>query len=262
MNLPYHIVIPARLAAQRLPGKPLLEIGGRPLIEHVYRRARAASAQRIVIATDAQEIAVCARSFGAEAVMTSGAHHSGSDRIAECVSRLGWGAETVIVNLQGDEPLMPPACLDQAAALLAANPWADVASLYWPITEPDEVADPNAVKVVTDSRDAALYFSRSVIPHPRGSAGLAQAAVDGVSWKRHIGLYAYRAAALAAFTASAPGMLERVEKLEQLRFLENGRRIVMARAAEFIPAGVDTPEDLSRVRALLETAAGSGSARP
>jgi 3-deoxy-manno-octulosonate cytidylyltransferase (CMP-KDO synthetase) len=262
MSAPYHIVIPARLAAQRLPGKPMIEIAGKPLIEHVYRRARAASAQRVVIATDAEEIAVRARSFGAEAVMTSAVHPSGSDRIAECVVRLGWSADTVVVNLQGDEPLMPPACLDQVAALLAAEPGADVASLYWPITEPDEVADPNTVKVVTDSRDAALYFSRSVIPHTRGAAGLAQAAAGGVSWKRHIGLYAYRPAALAAFTATAPGALERVEKLEQLRFLESGRRIVMARAVEFIPAGVDTADDLRRVRALLETAAESGSTRP
>jgi 3-deoxy-manno-octulosonate cytidylyltransferase (CMP-KDO synthetase) len=168
----------------------------------------------------------------------------------------------VVVNLQGDEPLMPPACLDQAAALLAADPAADVASLYWPITSADEAADPNAVKVVTDSRDVALYFSRSVIPHPRGAQGLAEAAAAGVSWKRHIGLYAYRAAALAAFTASAPGALERIEKLEQLRFLENGRRIVMARAVEFIPAGVDTPDDLARVRALFETAGEPGSDRP
>lgn len=261
MKTPYHIVIPARLAAQRLPGKPLLEVAGRPLIEHVYRRACAASAQRVVIATDAEEIAACARSFGAEVVMTSTAHQSGSDRIAECVGRLGWSAETVVVNLQGDEPLMPPACLDQVAALLAADPAADAASLYWPVAEPDEVADPNVVKVVTDCRGAALYFSRSLIPHPRG-AGLAQAVAGGASWKRHIGLYAYRAAALAAFTSAAPGVLERIEKLEQLRFLEHGRRIVMAQALEFIPAGVDTHDDLRRVRSLLETAGASGSSQP
>jgi 3-deoxy-manno-octulosonate cytidylyltransferase (CMP-KDO synthetase) len=261
VKAPYHIVIPARLAAERLPRKPLIEIAGKPLIEHVYRRACAASAQRVVIATDAEEIAACARSFGAEVMMTSAAHQSGSDRIAECVGRLGWSAETVVVNLQGDEPLMPPACLDQVAALLAADPAADAASLYWPITGPDEAADPNVVKVVTDSRDAALYFSRSVIPHPRGAAGLAQAALGGAGWKRHIGLYAYRAAALAAFTAAAPGVLERIEKLEQLRFLEHGRRIVMAAAVEFIPTGVDTPDDLRRIRALLETTSESGSSR-
>ncbi|MCU0988580.1 MAG: 3-deoxy-manno-octulosonate cytidylyltransferase [Xanthomonadales bacterium] len=256
MKSPYHVVIPARLASERLPGKPLIEIAGKPLIEHVFRRARAGSAQRVVIATDAEEIAACARAFGAEVVMTSAAHQSGSDRIAECVRSLGWSADTVIVNLQGDEPLMPAACLDQVAALLAADPTADAASLYWPVSEPEEAADPNVVKVVTDSRDAALYFSRSVIPHPRGAAGLAQAVSAGASWKRHIGLYAYRAAALAAFTAAAPGILERIEKLEQLRFLENGRRIVMAPAVQFIPAGVDTPDDLRRVRDLLATTPG------
>lgn len=261
MTTPYHIVIPARMASERLPGKPLIEIAGRPLIEHVYRAARAASATQVVIATDAEAIAERARAFGAEVVMTSAAHQSGSDRIAECAERLGWDGRTVIVNLQGDEPLMPPACLDQVAELLAADSEggfaADAASLWWPMTRADEVADPNAVKVVTDSRGAALYFSRSVIPHPRGAGGLAAALESalgaGAAWKRHIGLYAYRTEALQAFTAVGPGQLERLENLEQLRFLENGRRIVMAQAAEPIPAGVDTPDDLRRVRALLET---------
>lgn len=258
MTAPYHIVIPARLASERLPGKPLLEIAGRPLIEHVYRRACAASAARVVIATDADSVAERARSFGAEVVMTSADHPSGSDRIAECVERLGWDSRTVIVNLQGDEPLMPPACLDQAAALLAANPAADVASLWWPLREAAEVTDPNVVKVVTDQRGAALYFSRSVIPHPRGPGGVTAGLEAGVVWKRHIGLYAYRAVALQAFTAAGPGQLERLEKLEQLRFLENGRGIVMARAAEAIPAGVDTPDDLRRVRSLLENGGPAG----
>lgn len=241
------------MAAERLPGKSLLEIAGRPMIEHVYRRARAASAERVVIATDDDVIARRARAFGAEVVMTSATHQSGSDRIAECVGLLGWDRQAVIVNLQGDEPLMPAACLEQAAHLLAADPAADVASLWWPITTADEVTDPNAVKVVIDAQGAALYFSRSVIPHPRGAGGLAAALAAGAVWKRHIGLYAYRAAALQAFTAAGPGQLERLEKLEQLRFLETGRRIVMAQATEPIPAGVDTPEDLRRVRALLDT---------
>ncbi|MGK2926689.1 MAG: 3-deoxy-manno-octulosonate cytidylyltransferase [Lysobacterales bacterium] len=264
MTAPYHIVIPARLASERLPGKPLLEIAGRPLIEHVYRRACAASAARVVIATDADSIADCARSFGAEVVMTSADHPSGSDRIAECVERLGWDSRTVIVNLQGDEPLMPPACLDQVARLLAAStdhgPGADVASLWWPLREAGEVTDPNLVKVVTDQRGRALYFSRSVIPHPRDPGGVLAALAAGAVWKRHIGLYAYRADALLAFTAAGPGQLERLEKLEQLRFLEHGRAIVMAQAAEAIPAGVDTPDDLRRVRALLENGGPAGEA--
>lgn len=251
MSVSFHIVIPARMASQRLPGKPLLDVGGKPLIEHVYDRACLTAAQSVIIATDDAEIAGVARDFGATAVMTSAEHNSGSDRIAECVDLLGWSDETLVVNLQGDEPLMPPSCLDQAAALLAASVGADVSSLYWPVTRAEELADPNVVKVVTARDGTALYFSRSVIPHPRGVADIDRALQEGLQWKRHIGLYAYRASALRAFTTAAPAPLENIEKLEQLRFLECGRRIVMAQAAEFIPAGVDTPHDLQRVRSLL-----------
>ncbi|MDX1380514.1 MAG: 3-deoxy-manno-octulosonate cytidylyltransferase [Xanthomonadales bacterium] len=254
MKPEYRIVIPARLASERLPGKPLLEIAGRTLIEHVWRRARAAAAGGVVIATDATAIADHARGFGAEVVMTAGTHQSGSDRIAECVRRLGWPGDTVVVNLQGDEPLMPPACLDQVAALLAADPLADAASLYWPLTDRAEADDPNVVKVVTGRGGAALYFSRSLLPYPRGDA-------PASGWKRHVGLYAYRAAALQAFTESGPTPLEQTEKLEQLRFLENGGRIVLAEAAEFIPAGVDTPADLERVRAALAAPPENGPGR-
>jgi 3-deoxy-manno-octulosonate cytidylyltransferase (CMP-KDO synthetase) len=248
----YHIVIPVRMASQRLPGKPLLDIHGMTLIERVHARAMLGRAQSVVIATDDDEIAGTVRGFGAAAVMTSAAHASGSDRIAEAIDLLGWSDDTLVVNLQGDEPLMPPACLDQAAELLARDADAAVASLYWPIDDPGELADPNVVKVATALDGAALYFSRSVIPHPRGCADAGEALRSGQHWKRHIGLYAYRAAALRAFTAHAPTPLECIEKLEQLRFLESGKRIVMARAAEFIPAGVDTPEDLERIRSLLK----------
>jgi 3-deoxy-manno-octulosonate cytidylyltransferase (CMP-KDO synthetase) len=226
-------------------------IGGRSLIEHVWLRACEANASSVVIATDSKEIFEAAASFGAEAVMTDAGHESGSDRIAECADLKGWGDQTLIVNLQGDEPLMPPACLDQAAGLLQQDQSADIASLYWPISTAVEVEDPNVVKVVVDQQGAALYFSRAIIPFPRGSAGVGQALVEGVSWKRHIGLYAYRAGALRAFAGMQATPLESLEKLEQLRFLESGRRIVMARASEFIPAGVDTPEDLKRVQKLL-----------
>jgi len=153
--------------------------------------------------------------------------------------------------LQGDEPLMPPACLDQVAALLDGQDRAEVASLYWPIASAEEVADPNAVKVVTAADGTALYFSRSVIPHPRDAGDIGAALDAGLSWRRHIGLYAYRVSALRAFTATPPGPLEIAEKLEQLRFLESGRRIVMAEAVASIPAGVDTPRDLQRVRRLF-----------
>jgi len=253
MNPGYRIVIPARMASQRLPGKPLLTINGRPLIEHVYRRARESSARSVVIATDSTEIQSAARAFGAEAVMTSGAHESGSDRIAECIDIMDWPDETLVVNLQGDEPLMPKACLDQVAALLHKAPDADVASLFWPVDSADEVADANVVKVVMDQDGKALYFSRSVIPYPRG-ATIGAALQGGASWYRHIGLYAYRAGALRAFTGMPASPLEHLEKLEQLRFLEAGKVIRMERACSAIPAGIDTPADLERVRKLISGA--------
>jgi 3-deoxy-manno-octulosonate cytidylyltransferase (CMP-KDO synthetase) len=243
----YHIVIPARMASERLPGKPLARIGSSSLLERVWLRARASAASTVVIATDSEEVLAVAHAFGAEALLTSDRHPSGSDRIAECADLKGWGDAELIVNLQGDEPLMPPACLDQVAGLLAAHPDADVASLYDAFADETEAGDPNAVKVVTDRDGRALYFSRSRIPYRRGGA-------NAVTWRRHIGLYAYRAGALRAFTRTQPTPLEQAEKLEQLRFLESGRVIVMAQASETIPAGVDTPEDLARVRRLLAAA--------
>jgi 3-deoxy-manno-octulosonate cytidylyltransferase (CMP-KDO synthetase) len=247
MSAGYHIVIPARMASQRLPGKPLIAIGGRSLLEHVWRRACKASAQSIVIATDSDEIHDAVTRFGGDAVMTSTDHQSGSDRIAECVDIMGWPDDTLVVNLQGDEPLMPPACLDQVASILQNAADADVASLYWPVDTPEAVHDSNVVKVVVSGEGRALYFSRSVIPHPR-NVSVEAALQAGAGWNRHIGLYAYRAGALRAFTKMQASPLESLEKLEQLRFLEAGRCIVMERACEFIPAGVDTAEDLERVR--------------
>jgi 3-deoxy-manno-octulosonate cytidylyltransferase (CMP-KDO synthetase) len=242
----FRIVIPARMASERLPGKPLLELAGLTLIEHVFLRARDAGAEAVVIATDSEEIRAAAETFGAQCVMTSATHRSGSDRIAECADRMGWADDALIVNLQGDEPLMPAECLRQVAGLLEADPAADVSSLFWPIESNEEASDPNVVKVVTGCDGAALYFSRSPIPHLRGGAPH-----DTAGWKRHIGLYAYRAGALRAFTRLDPTPLEQLERLEQLRFLENGRRIAMDLACRAIPAGVDTPADLERVRRLL-----------
>ena len=247
----YHIVIPARMASERLPGKPLADIAGHPLVEHVYRRAAASGADEVVIATDSANVRDAATAFGAKAVMTSESHTSGSDRIAEAADLLGWSDEQLIVNLQGDEPLMPPLCLNQVAELLRNDDSADVASLYWPVSDPEQARDPNVVKVVTGRDHGALYFSRSEIPHARSPAAIQAASHGQYSWKRHIGLYAYRAGALRAFTSMAPSPLEATEKLEQLRFLESGHRIVMAEACEFIPAGVDTAEDLERTRKLL-----------
>jgi 3-deoxy-manno-octulosonate cytidylyltransferase (CMP-KDO synthetase) len=251
MTTDYRIVIPARMASERLPGKPLLSIAGRSLIEHVYRQACLSGAGGIVIATDDRKIHDTAEDFGAEVLMTSPTHQSGSDRIAECADRLGWADDLLIVNLQGDEPLMPPACLDQVAELLAGDPDADVASLYWPLDNVEEIDNPNVVKAVLDRSGHALYFSRSVVPYPRNWPDTGEALVSGIAWKRHIGLYAYRAGALRAFAAMQATPLESAEKLEQLRFLESGRRIRLERACAFIPAGVDTPADLERVRNVL-----------
>jgi len=251
MKSGYRIVIPARMASQRLPGKPLLDIAGRSLLEHVYRQAGRSGARQIVVATDDQQIFQSAQGFGAEVLMTSADHESGSDRIAECADQLGWDDHQLIVNLQGDEPLMPPACLDQVAALLESDPGADVASLFWPLDNSEEISNPNVVKVVVSESGRALYFSRSVVPFPRGWRDTADALESGIVWNRHMGLYAYRAGALRAFAAMDATPLESAEKLEQLRFLETGRQIRMSRACEFIPAGVDTPEDLERVRSII-----------
>jgi 3-deoxy-manno-octulosonate cytidylyltransferase (CMP-KDO synthetase) len=248
---PYHIVIPARMASQRLPGKPLAKLAGHSLIEHVYRCAQRSAAQQIVIATDDESIAAHVRGFGASAILTSSLHQSGSDRIAEVATRLRWADDTIIVNLQGDEPLMPAACLDQVAILLQSAAPVEMASLYWPVTETGEARDPNVVKVVVAQNGNALYFSRSLLPYPRDCIDLEQAMQQGMRWYRHVGLYAYRTGALKRLTALPPTPLEQAEKLEQLRMLESGGQIKMAEAVEFIPPGVDTPEDLQRVEIII-----------
>ena len=251
MKQNFYIVIPARMASQRLPGKPLLEIAGKPLLKHVFDRACQSKATRIVIATDDRRIFETAGHFGAEVVMTSPDHESGSDRIAECASQLGWTDDDLIVNLQGDEPLMPPSCLNQVAGLLLEDSSADVASLFCPVLNREEAVNPNAVKVVVDAQGMALYFSRAMIPYPRSTGQERRTDPDFARWKRHIGLYAYRVGALRLFTSLPPTPLETIEKLEQLRFLEAGCRIRMAPACEPIPAGVDTHDDLERVRAYF-----------
>lgn len=247
----YHIVIPARFASERLPGKVLLDLAGQPMLQRVWQRAVKSSAQSVVIATDDESIVAVAQGFGAQVLLTRSDHQSGSDRIAECATKLGWPDDHLVVNLQGDEPLMPPACLDQVAALLDQQTDCEVASLYWPIADANEVRNPNAVKVVTDSKGRALYFSRSPIPYARSFSDIDAALSSGVVWKRHLGLYAYRLAALRGFTRCKPTPLEQAERLEQLRIMEQGGRIALARACEFIPAGIDTQDDLERVRRIL-----------
>ncbi len=247
----FHIVIPARFASQRLPGKVLLDLAGRPMLQHVWQRATESSAESVVIAADDERIVAVARSFGAQAVLTNSEHQSGSDRVAECALQLGWPDDQLVVNLQGDEPLMPAACLDQVAALLHAQADCEVASLYWPITDATEVRNPNVVKVITDTENRALCFSRAVIPFARDYPDIDAAMLAGIEWKRHLGLYAYRLAALRHYTASEPTPLEQTERLEQLRIMEQGGRIAMARACEFIPTGIDTQDDLERIRGLI-----------
>lgn len=250
-NTPFHIVIPARFASERLPGKMLLDLAGKPLVQHVWERANLSGAESVVLATDDERIYKAADSFGAMVVMTRTDHQSGSDRIVECADYMGWPDDHLIVNLQGDEPLMPPACLDQVADLLVEQSDCEAASLYWSIKEASEVRNPNAVKVVTDSHNRAMYFSRSVIPYARDYTDIETALANGFVWKRHLGLYAYRLKALRQFTAREPTPLETAERLEQLRMMDKGGSIAMAMACEFIPAGVDTPDDLERIRSLL-----------
>ena len=239
----YHIVIPARYQSSRLPGKPLQIIAGKSMLEHVYLRAAAANAASVVIATDDERIAAEARSFGADAELTSHTHPSGSDRIAECVRKRGWSGPDIVVNLQGDEPLMPSACLDQVAGLLDSSPHAAVASLWQATANEAEYLDPHVVKVVVNDQDLAMYFSRAPIPH------LSHHNTRHV--KRHVGLYAYRAADLLELVERQPSELELAECLEQLRWLEAGKQIVMAAAEQPIPAGVDTEADLHRVEKIL-----------
>ncbi|HVY80329.1 MAG TPA: 3-deoxy-manno-octulosonate cytidylyltransferase [Steroidobacteraceae bacterium] len=248
----FRVVIPARFASTRLPGKALVAIGGKPMIQWVYERARSSGATEVLIATDDARIAAAAKAFGAVVEMTAASHQSGTDRIAEVARARGWGASDVVVNVQGDEPLMPPALIDQVAGLLLANTDAGMATLAAPLTRLEELLDPNVVKVVADATGRALYFSRAPIPWHRDGApaGLAsQRSFAGA--RRHIGIYAYRVSALLRVAGLAPTPLEQTEKLEQLRALENGIEIRVAEAVQLPGPDVNTPDDLERVAAAL-----------
>ncbi len=249
----FHVVIPARMAASRLPGKPLIPLAGQALIAHVVARARESSAAEVIVATDDARIRDALAAFGVAVEMTSPAHASGTDRIAEVVARRGLAADAIIVNLQGDEPLMPPALIDQVAETLAAAPGAAAASLCTPIRAGAELADPNVVKVVLDAEQNAMCFSRAPIPwHRDAFAGGIPAVLAPGPWLRHLGIYAYRAGLLARYATLPVPEVERLEALEQLRLLHAGERIRMAVVAVAPPAGVDTPADLARVAAVLE----------
>ena len=249
---PFKVVIPARHASARLPGKPLLEIAGKPLIRHVYERAQATAAAEILIATDDARIAAACQAFGAEVVMTRGDHRSGTDRLAEVIALRGWPDETLVVNLQGDEAGMPPALVDQVAAGLAGHERVGMATLAYPIQDAETLFDPHVVKVVTDAQGYALYFSRAPIPwHRDAFQGGRQALPPGGRFLRHIGLYAYRAAFLARFVAWPPAPLELAESLEQLRVLWHGEGIHVGLATEEPGPGVDTAADVQRLLNFL-----------
>lgn len=244
-NDDYKIVIPARYGSSRLPGKPLLEVAGRPLLQHVYDNASGIGVE-VVVATDDDRIAERARAFGAEVCMTAEDHVSGSDRVAEVAEKYGWSGDTIVVNVQGDEPLMPVAAVQQVAKNLATHTDAGIATLSAPLDHAEEVADPNVVKVVADRNGYALYFSRAQIPWDRESAGGHQHLAQ-----RHIGLYAYRVKTLQLVTKEPACKLELAECLEQLRAMWMGLRIHVAEARELPGPGVDTAADLELVNTLL-----------
>jgi 3-deoxy-manno-octulosonate cytidylyltransferase (CMP-KDO synthetase) len=246
----FHVIIPARFAATRLPGKPLLDIHGKPLIQWVWERARSSGAASVLIATDDARIQQAAGTFGADVVMTSPDHASGTDRIAEVVRARRLPSTDVIVNVQGDEPLMSAAVIAAVAAALTDNPLAHIATAAAAIESQAQLLDPNVVKVVCAQDGRALYFSRAPIPWPRDKVADGRPQ-DYVGALRHIGIYGFRVESLLKFAALKPTRLEITERLEQLRALEHGMRIQVVTLSEAPPAGVDTPEDLERVRALL-----------
>jgi 3-deoxy-manno-octulosonate cytidylyltransferase (CMP-KDO synthetase) len=249
----FRVVIPARFDSARLPGKVLLPIGGRPMLHWVCERACAAGAEQVVVATDDERIQAAAAQAGVDCVMTASSHLSGTDRIAEAVGKLGWPSGDVVVNLQGDEPQMPPALVGQVARLLQDHADADIATLAAPITSLSEYLDPNAVKVVLAQDGRALLFSRAPIPWDRDGAVNAAPGPDSYQGAlRHIGLYAYRVHSLLRISQLPPGALEAREKLEQLRALAHGMHVRVAIAAVRPGVDVNTPADLERIRTLLE----------
>ena len=249
------VVIPARYASTRLPGKPLADIHGKPMVQHVVEKALQSGADRVIVATDDQRVAQALAATGVEVCMTSPDHQSGTERLAEVCRHYGFAADTIIVNVQGDEPLIQPAIIRQVADNLAAAT-APMATLSVPIKDAEEAFNSNAVKVVTDKDGYALYFSRASIPWDRDRFAASDRAAGsheqiGGHYQRHIGIYAYRAGFIQRYVDWAPSVLEQVEALEQLRVLWYGEKIHVAQALEAPPVGVDTQADLEKVRALL-----------
>ncbi len=247
----FHVIIPARFGSARLPGKPLAIIGERPLIQWVWQSAVASGAASVLIATDDERIRAAAGKFGADCIMTSARHASGTDRIAEVVRAREFAADDIVVNLQGDEPTMPADVISKVAGALRDVALSDMATAVAPIESLREFLDPNCVKALRAADGRALYFSRAPVPWPRDSVVDHEPTAFAGAW-RHIGIYAYRVRSLLQFAAWPPTPLETTEKLEQLRALEHGMHIHLVTLAQAPPAGVDTPEDLERVRAALQ----------
>jgi 3-deoxy-manno-octulosonate cytidylyltransferase (CMP-KDO synthetase) len=242
----FRVAIPARYASMRLPGKPLALLGGMPLVLHVHRLALRSGAAAVVVATDDERIRSVGLAAGADVEMTGTGHVSGTDRIAEVAARRGWAPDSIVVNVQGDEPMLPHALIAQAARLLADDTAASIATLATPIASGADYLDANVVKVVAGANGRALYFSRAPIPWQRDGDATA-----GVGARRHLGIYAYRVEALMRLAAMPPSALERVERLEQLRALEAGMIIAVADAIEPPGRGIDTADDLRRAEALF-----------
>ncbi|MGN6667785.1 MAG: 3-deoxy-manno-octulosonate cytidylyltransferase [Trinickia sp.] len=262
---PFVAVVPARLASTRLPEKPLADIAGKPMVVRVAERAREAGAQRVLIATDDARVLAAAQEHGFEALLTRADHPSGTDRLAEVATRLGLPDDTIVVNVQGDEPLIDPALVCGVASHLADHPDCAIATAAHPIADAAEVFNPNIVKVVLDARGVALYFSRAPIPWQRDAYApqcdaqaidvRAMPAPPAGAVLRHIGLYAYRARFLRTYPTLAQAPIEYAEMLEQLRAMWHGERIAVRVTHEAPAPGVDTLADLERVRALFLTKA-------
>ena len=246
----FTVIIPARYQSTRLPGKPLADICGKPMIQWVYEQASKAGADRVIIATDDSRIEAVVKAFGGDVCMTSPDHESGTERLAEVIEKCGITADEIVVNVQGDEPLIPPSIIQQVAQNLADSV-APMATLAVAIDEEYEVFNPNAVKVVTDAEGYALYFSRAAIPWDRDAFAKGES-LTANPLLRHIGIYAYRAGFINTYINWQPSVLEKIECLEQLRVLWYGEKIHVAVAKEAPAAGVDTPEDLEKVRAILK----------
>lgn len=252
----FSIIIPARYDSSRFPGKPLALLQGKTMLEHVYRRACKSEANRVLIATDDTRIAEQAANWDAEVCMTATTHASGTDRLQQAVEKLGFAADEIVVNVQGDEPLIPPTIINQVANNLKANSNASIATLCEPIDDIETLNNPNVVKVIADKHGMALYFSRAPIPWARDnfSGKLSEQSMpEEFTWQRHIGIYAYRVSLLNSYVKWQVAPIEKIESLEQLRAMWNGARIHVEVAKECPPAGVDTPEDLQRLEQLMAT---------